>query len=79
MRLRGYEVVDLLNPNTAIPTRATEARALLKIALPLIAAYLAELAMFLTTKAVVGRLGYEELAAVGLAGDITFEIRVVTA
>ncbi len=41
------------------------------------AAYLAELAMFLTTKAVVGRLGYEELAAVGLAGDIMFEVLVI--
>jgi multidrug resistance protein, MATE family len=40
-------------------------------------AYLAELAMFLITRAVVGDLGYEALAAVGLAGDLTFELLVV--
>ena len=49
----------------------------LRIALPLSAAYLAELAMFITTKMVVGRLGYEQLAAVGIAGDLSFEILVI--
>ncbi len=44
----------------APPTRAAETVLLLKIALPLIAAYLAEFAMFVTTKVVVGRLGYHE-------------------
>lgn len=39
------------------------------IAGPLIAAYLAEFAMALTTKAIIGRLGYRELASVGLATD----------
>ncbi|MGI9463556.1 MAG: MATE family efflux transporter [Aestuariivirgaceae bacterium] len=57
--------------------RRAEAKILLQIALPLIAAYLAELAMFLTTKIVVGRLGYLELAAVGIAGHLTFEVLVV--
>ena len=47
------------------------------IALPLSAAYLAEFAMFITTKMVVGKLGYQSLAAVGIAGDLTFEILVV--
>jgi MATE family multidrug resistance protein len=47
------------------------------IALPLSAAYLAEFAMFLTTKMVVGKLGYHSLAAVGIAGDLTFEVLVV--
>jgi len=47
------------------------------IALPLSAAYLAEFAMFLTTKIVVGKLGYHSLAAVGIAGDLTFEVIVV--
>ncbi len=47
------------------------------IALPLSAAYLAEFAMFLTTKMVVGKLGYHSLAAVGIAGDLTFEVFVV--
>ena len=41
------------------------------------AAYLAEYAMFITTKMVVGRLGYEQLAAVGIAGDLSFEILVI--
>jgi len=54
-----------------------ETLALLKIAVPLATAYLAELAMFLTTKAVVGRLGYEELAAVGLAGHLCLEVLII--
>ena len=41
------------------------------IAIPLSAAYLAEFAMFLTTKMVVGKLGYHSLAAVGIAGDLS--------
>ena len=41
------------------------------------AAYLAEYAMFITTKMVVGKLGYEQLAAVGIAGDLSFEILVI--
>lgn len=47
------------------------------IAIPLSAAYLAEFAMFITTKMVVGKLGYLSLAAVGIAGDLTFEILVI--
>ncbi len=47
------------------------------IAIPLSAAYLAEFAMFLTTKAVVGKLGYHSLAAVGIASDLSFEILIV--
>ncbi|HKJ52408.1 MAG TPA: hypothetical protein VKB27_12945, partial [Gammaproteobacteria bacterium] len=47
------------------------------IALPLSAAYLAEFAMFITTKMVVGKLGYHSLAAVGVAGDLSFEILVI--
>jgi MATE family multidrug resistance protein len=54
-----------------------ESRALLRIAVPLTAAYLGEFAMFVTTKIVVGKLGYHELAAVGIAGDLAFEILVV--
>jgi MATE family multidrug resistance protein len=59
------------------PAPRTESAALLRIALPLVAAYLAELAMFITTKIVVGRLGYHELAAVGLAGELSFELLLV--
>ncbi|HUS53449.1 MAG TPA: MATE family efflux transporter [Thermohalobaculum sp.] len=52
---------------------------LLIIAGPLIAAYVAEFAMSLTTKAIVGRLGYLELAGIGLASDSASEILVVLA
>ena len=61
----------------AVPTRLSESAVLLKIAVPLIAAYLAEFAMFVTTKVVVGSLGYRELAAVGLAGDISFQVLII--
>ncbi len=47
------------------------------IAIPLSAAYLAEFAMFITAKLVVGKLGYHSLAAVGIAGSLSFEILVV--
>ncbi|MEM7670467.1 MAG: MATE family efflux transporter [Pseudomonadota bacterium] len=50
---------------------------LLTIAGPLAAAYLAELAMSLTTKSIVGQLGYRELASIGLAADTAAEIVVV--
>ena len=55
-----------------------ESRKLLHIALPLTAAYLAEFAMFVTTKMVVGKLGYMELAAVGIAGNLSFEILIIS-
>ena len=54
-----------------------EAVTLMRIALPLSAAYLAEFAMFVTTKMVVGKLGYYELAAVGIAGNLSFEVLVI--
>ena len=60
-------------------TPMSEARRLMLIAAPLMAAYLAEYAMFLTTKLVVGELGYKELAAVGLGGSLAFEAMVVIA
>lgn len=47
------------------------------IAIPLAAAYFAEFAMFIVTKMVVGKLGYHSLAAVGIAGDLSFEILVI--
>lgn len=49
----------------------------MRIATPLAAAYLAEFAMFVTTKMVVGKLGYLELAAVGIAGNLSFEVLVI--
>ena len=54
-----------------------ELRRFFIIAIPLSAAYLAEFTMFITTKMVVGKLGYHSLAAVGIAGDLTFEILVI--
>jgi MATE family multidrug resistance protein len=51
------------------PTRREETSTLLRIGLPLTAAYLAEMGMFITDMIMVGRLGSNELAAVGLAGD----------
>ena len=42
---------------------------LFRIGMPLTAAYFAEIGMFITDMVIVGRLGSNELAAVGLAGD----------
>jgi MATE family multidrug resistance protein len=62
-------------PKTANPVNLRrEVRALLVIAAPLAAAYLAEIAMMITDMAVVGRLGSVQLAAVGLAGNLMFEV-----
>ncbi len=61
----------------AVPRRREEVRMLMIIAVPLVAAYLAEMAMFITTNIVVGRLGYQELAAVGIAGSFTMEVIVI--
>ncbi|MGI9373034.1 MAG: MATE family efflux transporter [Hyphomicrobiales bacterium] len=60
------------------PTRLREARALVFIAAPLAAAYLSEHAMVITDRIIVGRLGSVELAAVGLAGDLMFEIALIS-
>ena len=68
---------DSVPPSVTTPSRRTSAALLMQIALPLMGAYIAELAMFLTTKMIVGRLGYLELAAVGIAADLTFEVLVV--
>ncbi len=59
------------------PTRAAETRMLLTIAGPLVAAYLSEFVMALTSKAIVGKLGYEQLASIGLASDMTHEVIVI--
>ena len=55
----------------------SELKQFLAIAIPLSAAYLAEYAMFITTKIVVGKLGYHELAAVGIAADLSFQILII--
>jgi len=61
----------------AAPSRADEARALARIAAPMAMALLAEFVMFMVTKMVVGHVGYLELAAVGLAGDLAHEALIV--
>lgn len=58
-------------------SRGAEAAKLLRIALPLMAAYIAEYLMFVTTKLVVGKLGVAPLAAVGLGASLAFEGLVV--
>lgn len=76
MRVSGQDIAakQFVPP---VPSRWAEARVLMLIAGPLIAAYLAEHAIFLTTKAIVGRLGYRELASIGLASDIAMEVVVI--
>ena len=51
------------------PTRHQETRTILAISLPLMAAYIAEMGMMITDMIIVGRLGSNELAAVGLTAD----------
>lgn len=51
------------------PSKAQETRTILGISAPLTAAYIGEMAMVITDMIIVGRLGSNELAAVGLAGD----------
>jgi len=68
---------DAFAAEPPVPSRWQEARRLLTIAGPLAAAYLAELAMSLTTKSIVGQLGYHELAGIGLAADTAAEVVVV--
>ncbi len=54
-----------------------ELQAILRISGPLAAAYLAEIAMGITDMLFVGRLGSVELAAVGLASSVLFELLIV--
>ena len=54
-----------------------ELRALAVIALPLAATYLAEVAMTITDRIIVGRIGAVELGAVGLMGDVMLELLLV--
>ena len=54
---------------SAVPDRRDETRTILGISLPLATAFVAEMGMVITDMIIVGRLGSNELAAVGLAGD----------
>jgi Na+-driven multidrug efflux pump len=59
------------------PTKPQEAANLLRIALPLIFAYLADVLTIVTLRVVVGKLGYRELAAAGVSIDVSFQIAIV--
>lgn len=58
-----------MSTGAAVPTRGQETRTILGISLPLATAFVAEMGMVITDMIIVGRLGSNELAAVGLAGD----------
>ena len=58
-----------MQAKSTIPTRREETTTLIRIGAPLTAAYVAEMGMFITDMIIVGQLGSNELAAVGLAGD----------
>jgi len=58
-----------LREKNSQPAWQQETRTILGISLPLTAAYVAEMGMVITDMIIVGRLGSNELAAVGLAGD----------
>jgi len=45
----------------------------LTLALPMVGAYVAELGMWWTDQAIVGRLGADELAAAGISGSVMFQ------
>ena len=61
----------------SLPTRQEETRTILGLSLPLTAAYVAEMGMVITDMIIVGRLGSNELAAVGLAGDWFWVLLVI--
>ena len=64
-------------PQIVKPSKSRKSAALLKIALPLIFAYLADVLMVVTTKIVIGKLGYVELAAAGVSADIGFQLAII--
>lgn len=59
-------------------SKTQETLAQLKIAAPLMLAYVVDIMGMIITKAVVGRLGHTELAAVGVAADISFQLAIVS-
>ncbi|MDG2480124.1 MAG: MATE family efflux transporter [Alphaproteobacteria bacterium] len=68
----------MTGPNNPKPDRRgvtrDELSALARLGVPLVGASLAEMGMAITDMAIVGRLGALELAAVGLAGGIAFDM-----
>jgi Na+-driven multidrug efflux pump len=65
-----------LSTHPAVPTRREETATIIGISLPLTAAYIAEMVMVITDMIIVGRLGSNELAAVGLAVSASSPRRV---
>lgn len=57
--------------------RSEEAVAQLKIAAPLMLAYVVDVSGMVITKVVVGQLGHTELAAVGISADIGFQLAII--
>jgi MATE family multidrug resistance protein len=57
--------------------RLAESRALLKIALPLVVAYLADILTLVTAKAVIGKLGFRQLAAAGVSADLSLQLAII--
>ncbi len=78
MTTNGHTGNVITDPHRQVaPSVTWELGQLYIIAGPLIAAYVAELSMVVTTKAVVGELGYLHLAGVGLASDVTIQLQIV--
>lgn len=71
--MRIYTHVIIMNFNKYRLDRG-EGRAVLASSLPLAAAHAADIAMFLTDMAIVGRVGISELAGVAIAEQIVFLI-----
>ncbi|MGH6961853.1 MAG: MATE family efflux transporter, partial [Dongiaceae bacterium] len=64
-------------PATVRPSWRAELRALVVIAAPLAAGFLAEMAMSVTDTIIVGRLGSIPLAGVGLAANLLFSALMI--
>lgn len=59
-------------------SKTAESAAQFKIAAPLMLAYVMDVLGMVITKAVVGRLGHTELAAVGITADISFQLAIIS-
>ncbi len=76
MKLAAAEVIAPTSANVR-PSWRAELRALVVIAAPLAAGFLAEMAMSVTDTIIVGRLGSIPLAGVGLAANLLFSALMV--
>jgi MATE family multidrug resistance protein len=62
---------------SAMPSKSAESAALVRVATPLMVSYVADVLGMIISKAVIGRLGYFDLAAAGIALDLSFQIAIV--